>query len=147
MICDHSLTHSLQFSFSQKYFGCFDFIYCFDVFPHCDIHTIYNYLVEIRKLLKKDGRAFLSTANLLSEDGWKRFSRQSKFTVGGFYFLTPEIVLKLVMEAGLRLVRRSDAREDTGGNTYYDRDFLFVVERDDMPQEKNTPAKPSTFFR
>jgi len=72
---------------------------------------------------------------------------QSKFTVGGFYFVTPEIAVKLVEEAGLRVVRRSDARGDTSGNTYYDRDFLFVVERDDMPEQKNTPTKPSTFFK
>ena len=119
------------------------------MFPHCDVHTIFNYLSEIRKLLKKDGRAFLSTANLLTPGGWRRFSKQGKFTVGGFYFVTPEIVLKLVEEAGLRVVRRSDARPggDTEGNTYYDRDFLFVVERDDMPQQKNTPTKPSTFFK
>jgi len=73
----HLLTpDSGKVKFEDKFKGCFDFIYCFDVFPHCDIHTIYSYLFEIRKLLKKDGRAFLSTANLLSTEGWKRFNKQ-----------------------------------------------------------------------
>ena len=106
-------------------------------------------------MLKQDGRAFVSTANLLSKEGFGRFSKQSKFTVGGFYFITPEIVMKLLVEAGLRIVKRSDGKdynggvweEEISGNSYIDRDFLIIVERNDVCAFRQTPTKPSTFFR
>ena len=144
-----------QQRFEDKFSGCFDFLYAFDVFQHCDLHVIFSYFKEIRKMLKQDGRAFVSTANLLSKEGFGRFSKQSKFTVGGFYFITPEIVMKLLVEAGLRIVKRSDGKdynggvweEEISGNSYIDRDFLIIVERNDVCAFRQTPTKPSTFFR
>jgi len=46
--------------------------------------------------------------------------------------VSPEIVLKLVEEAGLKVVKRSDEEAGgacKGGNMYTERDFLIVVER------------------
>lgn len=63
----------------------FDFVYAFDVFVHMDLHTMFQYFKAIRKMLKDGGKAFVSTANLLTPDGWKRFENQSKYSVGGFY--------------------------------------------------------------
>ena len=107
-------------------------MYAFDVFVHMDLHTMFAYLKEIRELLKLDGKAFFSAADVTSELGWERFAKQRKFSFGGFYFLCPEILLKLVKEAGLRVVKSNlEGRADEESNTYYKRDLLLVVERDD----------------
>ena len=128
--------HLLGGTTFDKFHGCFDFIISFDVFVHIDLHTQFLYFQQIRKILKRDGLAFVSTANVLSPLGWERFSKQSKFTVGGFYFTTPDAVLKLISEAGLRVVRRSDEEIKSTTNTYYLRDFLVIVERDDAVPRK-----------
>ncbi|CAN0419326.1 unnamed protein product, partial [Phaeothamnion confervicola] len=65
--------------------GACDFVYCFDVLVHVDLHVQYAYYRDVRRLLKSGGKAFFSTANLLSPGGWPRFEAQRKFTVGGFY--------------------------------------------------------------
>ena len=44
----------------------FDFIYCFDVMVHMDVHTMYRYFQCLRGMLKAAGKAFVSTANILS---------------------------------------------------------------------------------
>jgi len=33
--------------------GAFDIIYCFDVFPHCDLHTMQAYFARFRRMLKR----------------------------------------------------------------------------------------------
>ena len=131
----HLLSSSV---FEEKYHGCFDMIIAFDVYVHVDLHTQFAAFQQIRKLLKRDGLAFISTANVLSPLGWERFSKQSKFTVGGFYFTTPDAVLRLLHEAGLRVVRRSDEeiKSKPSKNTYYLRDLLLIVERDDSLERK-----------
>lgn len=63
----------------------FDFIYSFDVFVHVDIHTFYHTLMNLKKLMTKDTLVFMSVANLCSELGWQRFSKQKQFKVAGFY--------------------------------------------------------------
>ena len=119
-------------SIAEKFHGCFDFVVAFDLLVHMDLHTMFLTLENIRALLKKDGRAFVSTANVMTSLGWERFSAQKKGSVGGFCWVSPEIVLKLVEEAGLKVVKRSDEEAGgacKGGNMYTERDFLIVVER------------------
>ena len=118
--------------FADKFNSCFDFVLAFDVFVHMDLHTMFKYFKQIRGLLKLNGRAFFSTADVTSELGWERFSKQRKFSVGGFYFVCREMVSKLVQEAGLTVVLSLDKGGESN-NTYYRRDFLLVVERDDGP--------------
>ncbi|KAG5184383.1 methyltransferase type 12 [Tribonema minus] len=107
----------------------YDFLYCFDVLVHVDLHVSWRYLREVRRCLTERGRAFLSFASVCSRLGWERFARQSKFTVGGFYFMCPEMVRFIVAKAGLRIVREGPP-EGTTDNVYYNRDFLIVVEKD-----------------
>jgi len=111
--------------------GKFDFIYSFDVFPHLDIHTQYQYFRSIKKSLKVGGHAFISVADLTTPAGWSRFEKQSKYTVGGFYFICPEIVRKMVSQVGLHIVKQSSPGVDET-NLYYNRDFLVVVQKRDQ---------------
>ena len=107
----------------------FDFVYCFDVMVHMDAHAMFRCLKRIESLLKDDGksRAFVSTANLKAPDGFARFEKQSKYSVGGFFFVTPETVRVLADRAGLAVVR--ELREADASNTYYNRDYLAILER------------------
>ena len=103
----------------------YDFVYCFDVMVHMDAHAMFRCLKRIRALLKDDGKAFISTSNLLAPDGFRRFETQEKYSVGGFYFVTPETVRCLVARAGLRVVR--DLTVPDASNTYYNRDYLALL--------------------
>eukprot|EP00949_MAST-11_sp_MAST-11-sp1_P001209 g1209.t1 len=111
----------------------YDFIYCFDVMVHMDIHTIWRYLTGIHNLLRSGGMAFVSAANLLSRRGWARFSRQKKYSVGGFYFISPDIFRFLVDKANFEIVKDSVAdtarKEGTEGNVYFDRDMLLLLRK------------------
>ena len=123
-------------AFGPKHKGRFDFVYSFDVFPRLDLHTQASYWRAIRALMRplSSSRALVSTVNLLSPLGWKRFSNQSLGSVGGFFFTTPEIQRRLINEAGLEVVSEisspSSAASGEGrltGNLYYDRDYIVVV--------------------
>ena len=96
--------------------AAFDFIYSFDVFVHCDIHTFYQTLLNIKPLLNKDhGLFFVSVANLCSKLGFERFKKQKAFKVAGFYckfylshphvVMSPDIVKTLVHEAGFIILK------------------------------------------
>jgi len=116
----------------------FDFVYCFDVCVHMDLHQMRRTLASIRKLLKPGARCFLSFANLLAPDGWRRFARQQKYTVGGFYFVSPEIVRCLLARGGLELCEMSSPQ---AGNTYLNRDLLVIARRPlDELAAVSTPA-------
>mmetsp|Transcript_26036 Transcript_26036/g.85666 ORF Transcript_26036/g.85666 Transcript_26036/m.85666 type:complete len:144 (+) Transcript_26036:397-828(+) len=104
----------------------FDFIYSFDCFPHCDSHTIFQYLKEIRRALKSEGRAMIHTANITTEPGFKRFAKQKEASVQGFCFTSPDIIRTLVKNAGLEIVKESSV---DGNNIYYSRDFLCVLRK------------------
>lgn len=106
--------------------GQFDFLYSFDVFVHLDLHVQWRYLQEIERALKPGGKAFLHTANLTSDAGWRRFAAQDRYRVEGFYFMTPEAVRTLAHRAGLRVVEELNG---SGGNFYYERDFLVLLEK------------------
>lgn len=111
--------------FAPELAETFDFLYAFDVFVHLDLHLMFAYLKEMRRVIKPDGKIFISTANLLAEGGWRRFEAQSKPSVGGFYFVCPEIVRTLLARAGFRVIKEAAPDPD---NVYYNRDFLVVAE-------------------
>jgi len=112
----------------------YDFVYAFDVFPHVDLHTQWRYYQEFARVLKPGARAIIHTANLEAPEGWDRFSQQDKYSVGGFYFMVPSMVLTLVAKAGLQVVSTSiDVKEVMGrerrSNIYYNRDFMVLVRK------------------
>mmetsp|Transcript_1414 Transcript_1414/g.1849 ORF Transcript_1414/g.1849 Transcript_1414/m.1849 type:complete len:308 (-) Transcript_1414:645-1568(-) len=107
--------------------AAFDLVVCFDVMVHMDLHTMFRCLKRIFSLLKPGGHAFISTSNLLTPDGWDRFRRQRRSTVGGFIFVTPDAVRHLIKRVGLTLVRELDSPDST--NTYYNRDYLAILQR------------------
>jgi SAM-dependent methyltransferase len=112
--------------FPANYGDTFDFVYSFDVFVHLDLHTIWKYFREIRRVLKPGGRTFLHTANLLAPGGWEAFSAQEAYDVEGHYFISPEIVSTLAQRSGLNIIKTSkpDAK-----NFYSNRDYLFILEK------------------
>jgi hypothetical protein len=65
--------------------GPYDFIYSFDVFVHVDLHTFYQTLLNLKPLMTSETRLFMSVANLCSDLGFSRFSKQRSFKVAGFY--------------------------------------------------------------
>jgi len=104
----------------------FDFLYCFDVLVHVDLHSQWQYFSSISRALKPGGLCFLSVADITSRGGWDRFSKQKKYTAGGFYFTSPQIIEKLANEANFEFVHQS---KPDPANLYYDRDFLFVLRK------------------
>jgi cyclopropane fatty-acyl-phospholipid synthase-like methyltransferase len=112
---------SFPVQFSEK----FDFVYSFDVFVHLDLHAIWNYFKEIKKILKKGGRVCLHTTNLKAPKGWDRFNKQKFYSVEGHYFITPDIIKLFAEKAGYKIIKTSQV--DTS-NFYYSRDFLFLME-------------------
>jgi len=113
-------------AFPPELSGRFDFLYSFDVFVHLDLHVQWRYLQELQRALKPGGRAFLHTANLTSEAGWRRFAEQDRYRVEGFYFTTPQAVSTLVNRAGLRLL---EERGGEPGNFYYERDLFVLLDK------------------
>lgn len=111
--------------------GAYDFVYAFDVFPHVDLHTQWNYYKEFSRVLKPGAKAIIHTANLEAPEGWDRFVQQDKYSVGGFYFMVPSMVLLLIQKAGLEVVTTScEVKKKNGAhNTYYNRDFLVLVSK------------------
>lgn len=106
--------------------GRFDFIYSFDVFVHLDLHTIWKYLTEIRRVLKTGGKAFIHVSNLTTPAGWERFAVQDDYSVEGFYFLTPQIADLLIERSGLKTIKTSSFDPT---NYYLRRDYLVVLEK------------------
>lgn len=115
-------------SIPSRFDSSFDFVYSFDVFVHLDLHTIWPYFQAIHRMLRPGGHAFISTSNILAPLGWERFSRQKKYSVGGFYFLSPDMARALASRAGFEVVKESSWTEGTE-NVYYERDFLFVLKK------------------
>jgi len=112
--------------YPPEYAGSFDVVYSFDVFVHMDLHQMWLTLRSIRTLLVPGGLCFVSFANLLAPNGWRRFARQKRYSVGGFYFVSPDIARCLLHRAGLELCRAS---VPCTGNTYLCRDLLVLARR------------------
>lgn len=104
----------------------FDFVYAFDVFVHLDIHNIWKYFKEIKRVLKKGGKAFIHTTNLKAPGGWNKFSKQDRYNVITQYFISPEIVQIFAEHSGLKIIKTSipDAT-----NIYLKDGYLAVLEK------------------
>jgi 2-polyprenyl-3-methyl-5-hydroxy-6-metoxy-1,4-benzoquinol methylase len=118
--------------FPRQYSQLFDCIYCFDVLPHVDLHTIYAYFQSFKTILKPGGSIFLSVADVTSPLGFDRFSRQSKYTAGGFYFICPQIIQTFAQKCGYKIIKESKAQDSTvpadQQNVYYNRDYLVILQ-------------------
>ena len=86
-----------------------DAVFSYGVFVHLQHWDIYNYLREIRRVLKPEGRALIHHSNTFSELGWKRFNGEVPSSLdkpklpGTFIFMTPDIMRELVGRAGLTM--------------------------------------------
>jgi hypothetical protein len=65
-------------------------------------------------------------ANIAGPLGWERFSHQKSFSVGGLYWLCPEIVAVFADHGGFSIV--ADSTPDLE-NEYLSRDYVAVLER------------------
>ncbi len=84
-----------------------DAAFSYDVFNHLEHWDIFNYLVELKRVLKPGGRAVIHHANTFSELGWKRFvddiSQQLNVPKrwGTMSLMTPDLFRELSTRAGL----------------------------------------------
>ena len=104
-----------------------DFVVCFDVLVHCDVHTIFTYLKQLRRLLKPTGRLFLSTSDLSTEAGFARFEQQSAASVAGFVWTSRDAVRQLIKKAGFVILDESQPSDDPS-NLFIRRDFLVLLQ-------------------
>lgn len=85
-----------------------DAAFSFDVFVHLEPWDIFNYLCEIKRVLKPGGKALIHHSNTFSDLGWKRFVGDTAQQVnvpkvwGTLSFMTPEVFKELSERAGLR---------------------------------------------
>lgn len=106
--------------------GRVDFVYAFDVFLHFDLHATWSYIQLMHQMLCPGGRAMVHVANIAGPRGWEKFSRQKGFSVGGLYWLCPEMVAVLAEHGGFSIV--ADSKPDPE-NEYLNRDYIAVLER------------------
>jgi ubiquinone/menaquinone biosynthesis C-methylase UbiE len=85
-------------------------VFSYDVFNHLEQWDIYNYLTEIKRVLKPGGAAIVHYSNSFSELGWKRFLDDIPLQLnvpkvwGTLSFMTPEIFIEFISRAGLEHV-------------------------------------------
>lgn len=90
---------------------------------------MWQYISQFAETLKVGGKAIIHTANLITEQGWERFSSQSRFKEGGFYFVCPEIINFLVAKTQKFKILKSSNPSDDPENMYYQRDYMVLVEK------------------
>ena len=110
----------------QELRGAVDFVYAFDVLVHLDLHATWAYVRLMHEMLRSGGRAMIHVANLKAPLGWERFSHQKAFSVGGLYWLCPEIVAIMADHAGFSVVAGSAPHPE---NEYLNRDYIALLER------------------
>lgn len=95
-----------------------DFVFSYDVFVHLDVEDIFCYLRDIKRMLKKGGRAAIHFANILTEEGWRQFvseveySRQEPKPLGRFCYLTPEYANHMITKLGFTIIENRDTGRD-----------------------------------
>jgi SAM-dependent methyltransferase len=92
-----------------------DVVFSFGVFVHLHEWDFYNYLTEMKRVLKPGGKAFIQHANTESELGWEKFLRDLPRTVSKhkpfstFSVMTPAMMRMFVERAGMEVI---DIRND-----------------------------------
>ena len=90
--------------------GSVDAVFSFDVFVHLPQWDTFNYLREIRRVLRPGGKAIVHHGNVFSDLGWANFLDEIPYTVnrhkpfGNFAVMTPELMRGFVERAGLEVV-------------------------------------------
>jgi SAM-dependent methyltransferase len=88
-----------------------DAAFSYSVFVHIQHWDIYNYLVELNRVLKPHGKAVIQHANTFSELGWPQFLADVHISTGRhkqwgtFTPMTPDMMREFVTRAGLRVER------------------------------------------
>ncbi len=84
-----------------------DAAFSYDVFDHLEQWDIFNYLCELKRVLKPGGKAIIHHSNTFSELGWKRFVSDMPQQInvpkiwGTLSMMTPEVFKELSERAGL----------------------------------------------
>jgi len=85
-----------------------DAAFSYGVFVHLQHWDIYNYLVEIERVLRPGGNALIQHSSTLSEQGWQYFLREvpgqlNRHKLFGTYtVMTPELMAEFARRAGLK---------------------------------------------
>lgn len=90
--------------------GSVDAAFSYDVFIHLQHWDIYNYLVELKRVLKPGGKALIHHAHTFSALGWRQFCREVPVSIGRhkayntFSVMTPDLMKGFVERADLKLL-------------------------------------------
>jgi SAM-dependent methyltransferase len=108
-----------------------DLVYSFDTMVHLDERTIFRYMQETGRVLRRGGILMLHVATHETTKGWEHFEDSvtrgvSRGQFGSFEYLDSHAVMRMAEHTGFSVVKRSVEGE---GNVYYDRDRLFILRR------------------
>ncbi len=87
-----------------------DAVFSYDVFVHLQPWDIFNYMREMKRVLRPGGKAIVHHANTFSELGWKRFLSDTDVQLnlpmdwGSLSLMTPQVIAEFAARAGLLLV-------------------------------------------
>ena len=107
-------------------------VVCFDAMVHMELHVQRSYIAAIAQQLAPGGMCLLSTADMTSPLGWRRFQAQSRGTVAGFVWSSPDATRHMLQQAGLRIVKESSCagqQRALTGNLYLDRDYVVLAQK------------------
>jgi ubiquinone/menaquinone biosynthesis C-methylase UbiE len=88
-----------------------DAVFSYAVFAHLQHWDMYNYLREMKRVLKPGGKGIVEDPRTFSEFGWKRFIDDMHIQLnvnkqpGTISVMTPEIIREFTERAGLVLER------------------------------------------
>lgn len=88
-----------------------DAVFSYDVFVHLEHWDFFRYLLEIRRVLRADGKAIIHHANTFSPLGWEKFLLDVETCAGrpraafAFSVMTPELMAAFCARADLEVAR------------------------------------------